>query len=115
MTPTDPALLTPAEPETPPIEPPAALLPGQKPDSESSGPADGDTPETEEELPSADIPAGSPVPEEEKPSGDNPVPAVSSVSGVKPGAVWLRTVLPRALAGIASLVFASCAALAVLD
>ena len=49
MTPTDPALLTPAEPETPPIEPPAALLPGQAPDSESSGPADGDIPETEED------------------------------------------------------------------
>jgi hypothetical protein len=113
MTPTDPALLTPAEPETPPIEPPAALLPGQAPDSESSGPADGDTPETEEELPSADVPAGSPVPEEEKLSGEAPVPTVSTA--VKPGAVCLRTVLPRALAGIASLVFVSCAALAVLD
>jgi len=113
MTPTEPALLTPAEPETPPIEPPAALLPGQAPDSESSGPADGDTPETEEELPSADVPAGSPVPEEEELSGEAPVPTVSTA--VKPGAVWLRTVLPRALAGIASLVFVSCAALAVLD
>ena len=113
MTPTDPALLTPAEPETPPIEPPAALLPGQAPDSESSGPADGDTLETEEELPSADVTAGSPVPEEEELSGEAPVPTVSTA--VKPGAVWLRTVLPRALAGIASLVFVSCAALAVLD
>ncbi|MBQ3636898.1 MAG: stage II sporulation protein P, partial [Clostridia bacterium] len=113
MTPTDPALLTPAEPETPPIEPPGALLPGQAPDSESSGPADGDTLETEEELPSADVTAGSPVPEEEELSGEAPVPTVSTA--VKPGAVWLRTVLPRALAGIASLVFVSCAALAVLD
>ena len=112
MTPTDPALLTPAEPETPPAEP-VALLPGQAPDSETAGPADGDTPETEEELPSANITAGSPVPEEEELSGEAPVPTVSTA--VKPGAVWLRTVLPRALAGIASLVFASCAALAVLD
>ena len=112
MTPTDPALLTPAEPETPSIEP-AALLPGQAPDPETAGPAEGEAAETEVELLSADVTAGSPAPEEEEPSGDDPVPAVSSA--VKPGAVWLRTVLPRTLAGIASLVFVSCAALAVLD